>query len=73
MQRLSFLAQQRVLQFAFLAARAAHEHGVDADGVILGDRRCPLGRFVVWVRVDGQQCQALGHRAEAIGTLPDDA
>ena len=72
-QRLSLLPQQRVLQLALLAPGAADEHGVDPSGVVLGDRRRTLRRLVVRMGVYGQQCEALGHRAEAIGTLHDDA
>lgn len=73
MQWLAFLAKRGVLQLTFFAPGAADEYGVDAGGVVLGDRRRTLRRFVVGMCVYGQQCQALGHRAEAIGTLLDDA
>ena len=54
-ERLALGAQRRVLQLALLAARAAHEHRVDALGVVPGDRRGALRRLVVGVGVDGEQ------------------
>src|SRR5439155_27364544 len=52
---------------AGLAARAAHQDGVDALGVVLGDRAGPLGRLVVGVGVHGEDAQGLAHGV----TLPE--
>ena len=72
-QRLSLLAQRGVLQLTLLTSGAADEHRMDPGGVVLGDGRRALRRLVVRMCVYGQQCRALGHRVEAIGTLLDDA
>ena len=59
-ERLALGTQRRVLQLALLAAGAAHEHRVDALGVVAGDRRRALRRLVVGVGVDGEQGEPRG-------------
>ena len=66
-ERLARLAQRRVLEVALLAAGAAHQHGVHALVVVARQRRRPLRRFVVGVGVHGEQREAFGHPAQAIG------
>ena len=66
----------RVEDVALLAPRAAHEHGVDALGVVAGHGRRPLGGLVVGVGVDGQQTQTGAHlrsRYPAARARPDRA
>ena len=59
------LVHGRVEDVALLAAGAAHEHGADALGVVLGDGAGALGRLVVGVGVDGQQAEGFRrHRGE---------
>ena len=60
-ERLAGLAQRGVLEFALLAAGATHEHGADALGVVLGERRRALRGLVVGVRVDGEDRPGVGH------------
>ena len=60
-ERPTRFTQRRVLQVAFLTAGAAHEHGVDVLGVVLGDRRRPLRRLVIGVGVDTEQREPVLH------------
>ena len=65
-ERLALLAQQRVLEVALLAAGAADEHGAHALRLVHRARRRALGRFVVGMRVHGEEAQRrfggrLGH------------
>ena len=64
-ERATWLAQRRVLEVALLPAGAAHEHRVDAFGVVLGDRRGALGRLVVGVGMDAEQREPVLHAGQA--------
>ncbi len=70
MERLALKAQAGVLQFALLAAGAAHEHGAHPLGVVLGHRGCSLGRLVVGMRVHTEQSERFGHPSKVIGAVP---
>ncbi len=73
-ERLALLAQRRVVQVALLAAGGAHEHGADALGVVLRERRRTLGRLVVGMGVDGEHRQwgvHVGHREQVSERSPD--
>ncbi|HZI44961.1 MAG TPA: hypothetical protein VFD53_07070, partial [Ilumatobacter sp.] len=61
MERLAGLAQRGVLELAFLAAGAAHEHGSHALGVVFGQGRRALRSLVVGVRMDGEDRPGIDH------------
>ena len=63
-ERLAWFAQRRVLQIAFLAAGATHQHGVHAFGRVHRHRRRALRRFVVGMSVHGEQTEPFLHGRE---------
>jgi hypothetical protein len=65
-ERLTLLAQRRVLQVPFLATGATDQDRVHTFRAVLGQRRGALGGLVVGMSVHGQQRQAVGHPSQAI-------
>ena len=69
-ERLSRLAQRRVLQVALFAAGAAHQHRVHTFGVVHRQGRRALRRFVVGMGVNGEQTERSVHGLHDIHATP---
>jgi hypothetical protein len=69
-ERLPRLSQARVLQVAFLAAGAAHQHRTGAFRVVFGQRRGAFGGFVVGVGMQGEHAKLLRIHLGTISPAP---